>query len=161
MKKLMYVFMAALTIGLAACNKPEPEKHSDMKVFVSEFGEITKDTTIVINNAELSLSGDLQMSVLGEIKDVVDVLKVTITRSATDRIDEFCTGGVCTICDGETVQELEFPFKGETASAWYAHYRLPMQGDTDYVVSYKFSNYDKSVTLTVHYDYIPFDYIED
>ena len=154
MKKILYITAALMCLCMVSCNKPEPEKHSDMKVLVNGVGVITKDTTIVINTAELSLSGDLQMSVNGDVKDVVDVLEVTITRSATDRIDEFCTGGVCTICDGETVQELEFPFKGETASTWYAHYNLPNEGETDYVVSYQFSNYDKSVTLTVHYDYI-------
>jgi len=161
MKKIIYMMVALLSLCLAGCNKLEPEKHSDMKVLVNGVGEITKDTTIVINLAEISLSGELQMSVHGEMKDVVDVLKVTITRSDTDRIDEFCTGSTCTICDGETIQELEFPFKDNTSSRWYAHYYLPQDGDTDYVVSYKFSNYDKSVTLTVHYDYTPYEYIED
>jgi len=158
MKKYVYVLaIALLAMSWAGCqpkNGPDGH-HSEMKVIVTGVGVITSDTTIVIHDAMLNvLSGETQMEVRGELKDVTDKLEVTITRSATDRIDEFCVANSCNICNGEETQHLEFNFTGNnTGSSWYAHYNMPQDGDLDYTVSYKFVNYDRQVTLTVQYDY--------
>ena len=158
MKQALYVFIAALGLSLAACQPKNPpvveeDPHSQMQVLVNGIGVIHQDTTIVVHDALLSLSGEMQMEVRGEFQNVVKKLEVFITRSAIDRIDEFCTANTCTMCNGEEQQHLSFNLGEETSATWFAHYTLPETGDTDYIVSYKFVNYDREMTLTVHYDY--------
>ena len=162
MKKIIYMMTALLAVTLVGCKPaPVPTPHSEMTVFVNGIGAIARDTTIVVHDAEMNiLTGEMTMGVSGDIRMSVTPLKVIVTSSATDRIDEFCAAGTCTITDGEPVQELKFVYGADipdteyTSSVdWYAHYILPDEGDTDYVISYQFINHDRNVTLTIHYDY--------
>lgn len=161
MKKICYVFVAMSAILLVGCGQKEtPTPPSQMGVYVRGIGDIRQDTTIVVTDAIQSLSGEMQMEVVGEVTMSISPLKMIITRSATDRIDEFCAADKCTICDGEETQELEFFYDKDVPDSeftskieWYAHYILPRTGETDYVVKYQFINFDRQLTLTVHYDY--------
>jgi hypothetical protein len=161
MKKIIYMMAALLAVTLVGCKPtPVPTFHSEMTVFVNGIGAITKDTTIVVHDAEMNiLTGEMTMGLSGDIRYTLAPLDVNVTRSATDRIDEFCAAGKCTITNGEETQHLHFQYdmyEGELWAPnvdWYAHYNLPKEGDTDYVISYQFINHDRNVTLTIHYDY--------
>lgn len=164
MKRLIYLFLAALTLSFAACNNqptppPEPEEPeiddptvaSSMQLFVDGIGEITKDKTVTLHNAVLKLSGEMQMEVKGTIEGV-EALRVMVTRSATDRVDELCALGTCAAGDGEAEQEFNFSVV-DGSKTWYAHYIVPEADHSPYTVKYKFINYSRVITLTVVYDY--------
>ena len=164
MKKLMYVLLAALTLSFVACNNqpvtpPEPEEPeiddptipSTMQLFVDGIGEITKDKTITLHNALLSLSGELKMEIKGTIEGV-DKIRVMVTRSTTDREDELCAFGTCATGNGETEQEFNFSVI-DGSNTWFAHYTVPEADHSPYTVKYKFINYSRVITLTVVYDY--------
>ena len=155
MKKTIHLLLTVLALMAVSCTpKPIQKNTSQMRLFVDGIGEITADTTITVHEVQQSLSGAQQMQIQGELKNVEPtVLTMQITRSATDRMDEFCTERVCTICDGEPVQELVFNVpEGEPDTDWYAHYTLPKEGEMNYTVQYKFINLDRHFTLTVHYE---------
>ena len=171
MKKLMYVVLAMFAISFAACspieNPPEPEDPeiddptvaSNMQLFVDGIGEITGDTTIVVTTAEEQLSGYYQMSVEGTIEGI-QAVRVIVTRSKKDRMDELCALGTCAAGDGELEQEFNFRVIGDN-NKWYAHYTFlpdlcrtePYTPLNPYIVNYKFINYSRVVNLTVVYDY--------
>lgn len=167
MKKYLSFFIFTLLMtGMVACgpgNEPTPPdgeenerpefldstKTSTMQVFVGSF-LLNADTTIVVTDAEQSLSGAMQMGVQGAIQGVKQ-FRVTITRSKEDRKDELCAGVQCVPGDGELTQEIDFNLMGETSGQWYTHYTPTEKGD--YTVDYLFQNYNKKVKLTVVYRY--------
>lgn len=171
MNKFVHFFtLALLMLSLVACNNkptpPDPGNSEDpeiddptipstMKLFINGMGEITKDQTITLHEAEEQLSGKMQMALNGTIEGVEKV-RVIVTRSVEGREDEFCALGTCAPGDGQLEQEFNFSVIGG-AKTWFAHYTLPESGDTEYTVNYKFINYSRVITVTVVYDYQKLD----
>ena len=152
---LLVLFVACKPANPPAQGEPEiddPSVASTMQLLLNGVGPLTKDTTITVSEAELSLSGKMQMAVTGEISGI-KAFRVVITRSAQDRDDEFCAADKCCPNNGDVEQVLNFTVRDGDASSWYAHYNLPAEGDTRYTVKYKFINYSRVITLTVVYDY--------
>lgn len=150
---------------LSACgpqNDPDPKdpddetpeyldksKASSMVVYLG-LVPVSGDTTITVTEAEQSLSGAVQMGVSGKISGV-KAFRVTATRSEADQKDELCAGVQCVPGDGELTQDFDYSLMGNTEASWYTHYTPVKEGV--YTVKYCFQNYNRSITLTVKYDY--------
>lgn len=162
MKKFFYVFLSCAMLSmLPACGPDEPtpdpdeetpeyldkSKQSQMKVFV-DGEELTADKTIEVTEAEESLGG-MQMGVFGRITGATGV-RVSVTRSEADQKDELCALGTCKPGDGKLTQDFDF-VQVEGSEKWFTHY-TPVKAGV-YTVSYKFQNYNRTITLTVKYNY--------
>ena len=77
-------------------------------------------------------------------------LNVTITRSETDLVDEFCCAGQCIPGNEELSQSLQFTFSEETTS-WFIHYTPAPNSDV--TITYTFSDGTDSRELRVSYLY--------
>lgn len=166
MKKFFYVFLSCAMLSmLAACGPDEPTpdpdedevpeyldktKTSTMEVFLG-VAPVKNDTTIEVTEAEASLSGAMQMGIKGRIKGVSG-FRVTATRSEAGQKDELCAGVQCVPGDGELKQDFDYNLVGGTDEAqWYTHYTPAKEGV--YTVAYKFQNYNRTLTITVNYNY--------
>jgi len=166
MKKFFYVMMsAAMLCMLSACgpqNDPDPKpddddtpeyldktKQSSMVVTLGAVA-LAGDTKIEVTEAEPSLSGAVQMGVSGMISGV-KAFRVTATRSEADQKDELCAGVQCVPGDGELTQDFDYNLMGNTEASWYTHY-TPVKNGV-YTVKYCFQNYNRSLTVTVKYNY--------
>ena len=166
MKKFFYVMMSAVALCLfTACgdpNKPEPPddekpeyldetKQSNMEITLGVV-PITKDTTIDISEyKENPLTGAQVMEILGFVRNV-NGFRVTVTRSEAGLKDELCAGIQCVPGDGEKKQDFDYKLpSGQTEAEWYAHFTPAKEGT--YTIAYQFQNYNRSITLTVNYNF--------
>lgn len=166
MKKFFYVMMSAAALCLfTACgdpNNPEPPedekpeyldetKQSNMEITLGVV-PITKDTTIDISEyKENPLTGAQVMEIRGFVRNV-NGFRVTVTRSEAGLKDELCAGIQCVPGDGEKKQDFDYKLpSGQTEADWYAHF-TPAKEDT-YTIAYQFQNYNRSITLTVNYNF--------
>lgn len=139
----------AVLLGLTACNN-QPVQKSSMHVFVDGVGEITADTTLIVDEVYQSISGYPEMALNGRV-DSVSTLDVNIHRRVLDAFDEFCCAGTCSAGDGEAEQSLHFKLpEGTTSSPWYIHCRA--EQDTVYAITYHFINQGKKIQLQVVFD---------
>lgn len=165
MKKFFYVLLSAAALCLfTACGEPDgpdkpddrpefldPSKPSSMEVFC--MGKpILDDTTIEVTEShEDELSGNVMMEVRGTVSGA-QAFRVTIKRSDAGREDELCAGIQCVPGDGELAQDIDYKLPaGQTSAAWYAHYTPSESGV--YTVTYSFQNYDRTINLTINYNY--------
>lgn len=166
MKKFFYVMMSAAALCLfTACgdpNKPEPPqdekpeyldetKQSNMEITLGVV-PITKDTTIDISEYEENpLTGAQVMEIRGFVRNV-NGFRVTVTRSEAGLKDELCAGIQCLPGDGEKKQDFDYKLpSGQTEAEWYAHFTPAKEGT--YTIAYQFQNYNRSITLTVNYNF--------
>ena len=166
MKKFFYVMMSAAALCLfTACgdpNNPEPPedekpeyldqtKQSNMEITLGVV-PITKDTTIDISEYEENpLTGAQVMEISGFIRNV-NGFRVTVTRSEAGLKDELCAGIQCVPGDGEKKQDFDYKLpSGQTEADWYAHFTPAKEGT--YTIAYQFQNYNRSITLTVNYNF--------
>ena len=166
MKKFFYVMMSAAALCLfTACgdpNKPEPPKdekpeyldetkQSNMEITLGVV-PISKDTTIDISEYEEDpLTGAQVMEILGFVRNV-NGFRVTVTRSEEGLKDELCAGIQCVPGDGEKKQDFDYKLpSGQTEAKWYAHFTPAKEGT--YTIAYQFQNYNRSITLTVNYNF--------
>ena len=166
MKKFFYVMMSAAALCLfTACgdpNKPEPPKdekpeyldetkQSNMEITLGVV-PITKDTTIDISEyKENPLTGAQVMEIRGAVRNV-NGFRVTVTRSEAGLKDEPCAGIQCVPGDGEKKQDFDYKLpSGQTEADWYAHFTPAKEGT--YTIAYQFQNYNRSITLTVNYNF--------
>lgn len=164
MKKFFYVFLScAMLAAFAACGPDEPtpgpedetpefldkSKTSSMVVTLANV-PVASDTTIIVTDAEPSLSGAVQMGVRGTIQGV-KAFRVTITRSEAGQKDELCAGQQCVPGDGELSQDIDYNMMGADKADWYTHYTPAKAGD--YTVNYKFQNYNRELNIKVIYRY--------
>lgn len=162
MKKFFYVFLSCVMLCmLAACgpgNNPEqvPEyldktKTSTMEVYLG-FMPIKNDTTINVTVAEEdAFTGTPIMGIKGKITGV-EGFRITATRSEEGQTDELCAGVQCVPGDGKFSQNFDYELVGgATEASWYTHYSPAKEGV--YTIAYKFQNYNRTLTLTVNYDY--------
>ena len=166
MKKFFYVMMSAAALCLfTACgdpNKPEPPedekpeyldetKQSNMEITLGVV-PITKDTTIDISEYEENpLTGAQVMEIRGSVRNV-NGFRVTVTRSEAGLKDELCAGIQCVPGDGEKKQDFDYKLpSGQTEAKWYAHFTPAKEGT--YTIVYQFQNYNRSITLTVNYNF--------
>lgn len=172
MRKIFYFLMAAVTMmAFAACepkNPPtddhggneepsgdeelptflDPGKESQMVLFLGGI-PVSADTSIVVFEAEENpLTGTKQMGLMGTIT-CADGFRVSISRSAEGQKDELCAGQQCVPGDGELTQTIDFSMMGEKNASWYTHYTVDQLAS--YVVVYTFTNYNRSIRLTVDY----------
>jgi hypothetical protein len=94
------------------------------------------------------LTGEMRMELQGDLLSAGQ-LTVSIHRSESNLVDEFCCAGQCTAGNGETDEVLLFENGG--LAQWYVHY-TPDLG-TSVTVTYTFSDNEESCTLIVHYNY--------
>lgn len=166
MKKFFYVMMSAAALCLfTACgdpNKPEPPedekpeyldetKQSNMEITLGVV-PITKDTTIDISEYKVNqLTGAQVMEIRGFVRNV-NGFRVTVTRSEAGLKDELCAGVQCLPGDGEKKQDFDYKLpSGQTEAEWYAHFTPAKEGT--YTIAYQFQNYNRSITLTVNYNF--------
>ena len=166
MKKFFYVMMSAAALCLfSACgdpNKPEPPedekpeyldetKQSNMEISLGAV-PISKDTTIDISEYEENpLTGAQVMEIRGFVRNV-NGFRVTVTRSEAGLKDELCAGIQCLPGDGEKKQDFDYKLpSGQTEAEWYAHFTPAKEGT--YTIAYQFQNYNRSITLTVNYNF--------
>ena len=166
MKKFFYVMMSAAALCLfTACgdpNKPEPPedekpeyldetKQSNMEITLGAV-PISKDTTIDISEYEEDpLTGAQVMEIRGFVRNV-NGFRVTVTRSEAGLKDELCAGIQCVPGDGEKKQDFDYKLpSGQTEADWYAHFTPAKEGT--YTIAYQFQNYNRSITLTVNYNF--------
>ena len=166
MKKFFYVMMSAAALCLfTACgdpNKPEPPKdekpeyldetkQSNMEITLGVV-PITKDTTIDISEYKVNqLTGAQVMEIRGFVRNV-NGFRVTVTRSEAGLKDELCAGIQCLPGDGEKKQDFDYKLpSGQTEAEWYAHFTPAKEGT--YTIAYQFQNYNRSITLTVNYNF--------
>lgn len=166
MKKFFYVMMSAVALCLfTACgdpNNPEPPedekpeyldetKQSNMEITLGVV-PITKDTTIDISEYEENpLTGAQVMEIRGFVRNV-NGFRVTVTRSEAGLKDELCAGVQCLPGDGEKKQDFDYKLpSGQTEADWYAHFTPAKEGT--YTIAYQFQNYNRSITLTVNYNF--------
>lgn len=116
---------------------------------------ISKDTTIVITDYEYD--EDLEEATMGiegiMYSDESENITVTITRSATGIIDQFCAAGNCVPGNEELTQELTFTISSmETMRRWFTHY-TPIAAGKE-TIAYAFNDgVNPVITLTVEYLY--------
>ena len=166
MKKFFYVMMSAAALCLfTACgdpNNPEPPedekpeyldetKQSNMEITLGVV-PITKDTTIDISEYEENpLTGAQVMEIRGFVRNV-NGFRVTVTRSEAGLKDELCAGIQCVPGDGEKKQDFDYKLpSGQAEADWYAHFTPAKEGT--YTIAYQFQNYNRSITLTVNYNF--------
>lgn len=118
-------------------------------VSVNEHGEITEEgMEITLTEAEEDpLSGELLMNVQGNILCNA-LLTVTITRSATGLVDEFCCADQCAMGNGELEEIRAY---GSGMASWFIHY-TPAD-NSDETIRYVFSDGTDSRTLVVRFVY--------
>lgn len=164
MKKFFYVFLSCAMLSmLPACGPDEPtpdpdveetpeyldkSKNSQMVVTLGA-SVLTKDTTVEVTEVTPSLSGALTMEVSGTVSGV-SAFRVTATRSEEGQKEELCAG-TCMISDGELTQNFDFTIGDASTTTWKAHYTPAKQGV--YTVKYSFQNYNRTLNLTVKYNY--------
>lgn len=121
--------------------------------------DITKDTTIVLT--EYEWDEDLEealMELRGQLySDESQAITVTITRSATGIIDQFCAAGNCIPGNGELTQVCEFTIGTMPMQrSWFTHYS-PSEAGTE-TIQYAFSDgINPTLTLTIKYSYMDED----
>jgi hypothetical protein len=117
--------------------------------------EIVKDTTIVVT--EFEYDEDMEEATMGVegtmYSDDTDSIMVTITRSATDVVDQLCAGGNCVPGNGELKQEIAFKVgEMESMRSWFTHYTALEAGKV--TINYAFNDGTNPViNLTIVYDY--------
>ena len=117
--------------------------------------QITKDTTIVVTDYEYD--EDLEEATMGVegvmYSDESANITVTITRSATGIIDQFCAAGNCIPGNGELTQEATFNIGSlESMRRWFTHYTPLAAGKQ--TIAYLFNDStNPTITLTVEYAY--------
>lgn len=171
MKKYFYLFVAMMATVLVACEpkntpdpKPDPDpieedetpeyldasKESSMVVFLGPIA-LTGDTSIVVTDAEVDeLSGEVQMGIRGSIACETG-FRVAVTRSEEGGKDELCGVGQCVPGDGTKLQNFDFSMMGQKSGEWYTHFTPAKEGD--HKITYKFMNYNRTITLAVTYSY--------
>lgn len=116
---------------------------------------VTKDTTIVVTDYEYD--EDLEEATMGVegmmYSDETENVIVTVTRSTTGIIDQFCAAGNCVPGNEELTQELTFTIGSlETMRRWFTHYTPMEEGEV--VISYEFNDgVNPAITLTIQYNY--------
>ena len=117
--------------------------------------DITKDTTIVVS--EYEYDEDLEEATMGVegvmYSDDTQDITVSITRSATGILDQFCAAGNCVPGNSELTQELNFTV-GTLSSMrrWFTHYTVYEAGTE--TIAYTFDDgINPTLTLTVKYSY--------
>lgn len=153
MKKILTtVFVLCAALGMQAALHLTTEKWVNDDLVVTE---ITKDTTIIVTDYEYD--EDLEEATMGiegiMYSDDSDSIMVTITRSATEIIDQLCAGGNCVPGNGELTQEIGFKVgEMESLRRWFTHYTPLAFGEQ--TISYAFNDGKNPViTLTVIYNY--------
>lgn len=119
-------------------------------VSIDGYGDVPAEgAELTVTEAkEDILTGETRMELQGNML-ATGQLTVSIHRSETKLVDEFCCAGQCTAGNGETDEVLLFETDGLTP--WYVHY-TPDLG-TRVTVTYTFSDSEESCTLIVHYNY--------
>lgn len=122
---------------------------ADLIVSVNEYGEISEEgmEITLTEGEEDPFSGEVLMNLQGNLLCSAP-LTITITRSTTGLVDEFCCADQCALGNGE-LEEVRNYEPG--MSSWYIHY-TPAD-NSDETVTYLFSDGTDSRTLTVHFVY--------
>ena len=117
--------------------------------------DVTKDTTIVVS--EYEYDEDLEEATMGVegvmYSDDTQDITVSITRSTTGILDQFCAAGNCVPGNSELTQELNFTV-GTLSSMrrWFTHYTVYEAGTE--TIAYTFDDgINPTLTLTVKYSY--------
>lgn len=120
-------------------------------VSVNGYGEVPEEgLNITITEAEEDImTGDMLMTLQGNLLASSNALTVTITRSAEGLKDEFCCAGQCT--GGNEALEQVLNFTPDGAVNWYSHYAPVMPSRAK--VRYLFDDGAETRTLTVQYAY--------
>lgn len=119
-------------------------------ISVTGYGEIPEEgMDLVVTQAEIDpMTGEPMMSLKGDL--LADgQLDVTITRSQSGIVDEFCCANQCTTGNKETTETRSFTPSG--MASWYIHY-APAP-DSDVQITYHFADSSDSRELRVHYIY--------
>lgn len=114
------------------------------------YGEIPEEgLDLVVTEAEIDLTTDEPvMSLEGDLM-ADGQLDVTITRSQSGIVDEFCCANQCTPGNKETTETRSFTPSGVTS--WYIHYSPTP--DSDVQITYHFADSEESRELRVRYIY--------
>lgn len=113
---------------------------------------ITKDTTITVSTYEEDFfTGEVVMSLYGDLSTTSKDIKVTITRYVTGINDQFCMGS-CYVGNGELKQELDLTLF-QTPSSWFTHFYPTEASATP--ITYTFNDgVNAPIALTVRYCYL-------
>ena len=115
------------------------------------YGEIPAegvDTTVTQAEKDF-LTGEMVMSLEGSLVST-NPLTVTITRSETDLVDEFCCAGQCLPGNEELSQWIQLTFS-EKNTNWFVHYSP--QPASNVTITYTFSDGTDERVLRVNYVY--------
>ena len=118
--------------------------------------DITKDTTIVVT--EYEYDEDLEEATMGVhgvlYSDESQAISVTITRTKTGIIDQFCAGGNCVPGNGELTQVCDFTI-GSMASMrqFFTHY-TPTEAGKETITYTINDGTNPSITMTIVYSYM-------
>ncbi len=119
-------------------------------VSVNGYGEIDEEgMEITIDEAELDpLTEDMRMDLTGNLL-CNGTLTVSIERSSTNLVDEFCCADQCTAGNGQLAELLVFYPSG--LASWFIHYTPAPNSDE--TIRYTFSEGETALTLTLHFVY--------
>lgn len=153
MKKIVITsFLLCMVVAMQASFHLTVEKWVDEDLVETS---ISKDTTIVVTDYEYDEDMDeATMGIEGMMySDESENITVTITRSATGIIDQFCAAGNCVPGNEELTQELTFTIGNmETMRRWFTHY-TPIAAGKE-TIAYAFNDgVNPVVTLSVEYLY--------
>lgn len=120
---------------------------------IAGYGDVPAEgAEITVNEAQLDLlTGEPTMELSGNLLcESVEPLTVSLTRSATGLVDQFCCAEQCINGNGQQSESLLFSPVGITD--WFIHY-VPAPGSYETIV-YRFDDgTDRPCVLTVHFDY--------
>ena len=154
MKKIVITsFLLCMVVAMQASFHLTVEKWVDEDLVETS---ISKDTTIVVTDYEYAEDMDeATMGIEGMMySDESENITVTITRSATGIIDQFCAAGNCVPGNKELTQELAFTIGNmETMRRWFTHY-TPLQAGVETIIYTFDDGVNPAIKLTIKYSYL-------
>ena len=152
MKKILTPLMVmCMALSMNAAFHLTIEKWIDDELVSTE---VTGDTTLVVTEYEYDEDlEEAEMGVTGKMySDETDQITVTITRTSTGILDQFCAAGNCIPGNGELTQVCEFTVANESMRVWFTHYTPATSGQE--TIAYTFDDgKNPKITMTVVYDY--------